>query len=142
VRSLAGGERKVVASGGRSARYLPATGHLLYVLESDLFGVAFDLSYPTGQLTFAAADEGPFLAQGADVVSQVVEISPGRLVVGLSRLGQVPGVDGTGVLLILDFAVGANGSGDLTFSDNQAFDADGSVASGISWSGGTVRINR
>ena len=43
VRSLSGGERKVVVSGGRSAGYLPATGHLLYVVESDLFGVAFDV---------------------------------------------------------------------------------------------------
>ncbi|MBI5771772.1 MAG: PD40 domain-containing protein [Verrucomicrobia bacterium] len=43
VRSLAGGERKVVVSGGRAACYLPATGHLLYMMESDLFGVAFDV---------------------------------------------------------------------------------------------------
>ena len=45
VRSLSGGERKVVVPGGRSACYLPTTGHLLYVMESDLFGVAFDVEH-------------------------------------------------------------------------------------------------
>lgn len=42
MRALAGGERKVVVSGGRAPCYLPTTGHLLYVLDSDLFGIAFD----------------------------------------------------------------------------------------------------
>ncbi|MBM3855531.1 MAG: hypothetical protein FJ399_20650 [Verrucomicrobia bacterium] len=43
ARSLAGGERRVLVASGRSACYLPATGHLLFVVESDLFGVALDL---------------------------------------------------------------------------------------------------
>ncbi len=45
VKSLAGGGRKVVVPGGRSACYVPATSHLLYMAESDLFGVAFDLEH-------------------------------------------------------------------------------------------------
>lgn len=42
VGSLMGGERKVVVPGGYFARYLPATGHLLYVVDGELFGIAFD----------------------------------------------------------------------------------------------------
>lgn len=42
VGSLVGGERKVVVPGGYFARYLPATGHLLYVVDGELFGIAFD----------------------------------------------------------------------------------------------------
>ena len=45
VRSLSGGERRVVVPGGHSAVYLPTTGHLLYIVESDLFGVAFDVEH-------------------------------------------------------------------------------------------------
>ncbi len=45
VRSLSGGQRKVVVPGGRSPCYLPTTGHLLYVVGSNLFGVAFDVEH-------------------------------------------------------------------------------------------------
>ena len=41
VASLATGARTVLVAGGSGARYLP-TGHLVYVLDDDLFAVAFD----------------------------------------------------------------------------------------------------
>ena len=42
VQSLESGERRVVWTGGSDARYVP-TGHLVYALDDDLFGVRFDL---------------------------------------------------------------------------------------------------
>jgi hypothetical protein len=40
---LESGERTIVVPGGGSGRFLPATGHLLYLIDRDLYGVAFDL---------------------------------------------------------------------------------------------------
>ena len=42
AQSLNTGERRVLIPGGRDARYV-ATGHLLYVLEGQLFAVPFDI---------------------------------------------------------------------------------------------------
>jgi serine/threonine-protein kinase len=41
VQSLDTGERRVLAEGGRDARYMP-TGHLVYALEDTLLAVPFD----------------------------------------------------------------------------------------------------
>ena len=68
----------------------------------DLYGVAFDLEYPTA-LRFDAATEGTFLSAGAMTSFQVASGQPGRLVVGLTRLGPRPGVNGEGALLVLRF---------------------------------------
>jgi Tol biopolymer transport system component len=42
VSTLPDKKRKVVVSGGASGRFLPSTGHLLYSVNSDVFGIAFD----------------------------------------------------------------------------------------------------
>jgi len=108
-----------------------------------LYGVAFDLAYPGATLTYTRASEGSFLASaGAPTSFQVAQPTPGSLVVGLSRLGQQAGVSGSGVLLSLEFAAGANGSGALTFSRNLAYAADGTPQAGVAWTAGTVQVNR
>jgi hypothetical protein len=109
---------------------------------NDLYGVAFDLRFPAAALVFDQATEGDFLDQNGGVATslQVVESPSGTLVVGLSRLGQVPGRTGTGSLLRLEFTRRATGSGDLVFADNQAFSALGSAITGIQWSGGRVVV--
>jgi hypothetical protein len=109
---------------------------------TDLYGIAFDLRYPDAALDFDNATEGSFLDQNGtvDTSLQVVESPSGTLVVGLSRLGQVSGRNGTGSLLRFEFNRVATGSGDLTFDDNQAFDGNGSVISGVQWSAGRVVV--
>lgn len=110
---------------------------------TDLYGIAFDLTYPAGLLSFSGGRQGAFFAQGgAATTFQVGEASAGRLVVGASRLGGVAGAGGSGVVLSLDFTVLANGSGGISFSENQAFDPAGVAMGGIAWNGGSVQINR
>jgi predicted outer membrane repeat protein len=70
----------------------------------------------------------------------VAESPSGTLVIGLTRLGQVPGRTGTGSLLRLEFDRRAAGSGDLVFADNQAFNAAGAAIAGVQWSGGRVVV--
>ena len=109
---------------------------------SDLYGVAFDLRFPAAALVFDEATEGTFLDQNGSVDTslQVAESPSGTLVIGLSRLGQVPGRTGTGSLLRLEFTRRAAGSGDLVFADNQAFNALGLAITGVQWSGGRVVV--
>ena len=108
---------------------------------TDLYGVAFDLRFPAA-LAFAEATEGTFLDQNGSVDTslQVAESPSGTLVIGLSRLGQVPGRTGTGSLLRLRFTRRATGAGDLVFADNQAFNALGSAIAGVQWSAGRVVV--
>jgi hypothetical protein len=107
-----------------------------------LYAASFDLVFPSALLRFDSADEGPFLTQdGADLTLQVVEAAPGRLVVGVSRLAAVPGVSGSGQVLVLHFASAGTGSSMLRFEANRAFRADGTPIDSVDWRAGTVQIN-
>jgi len=105
---------------------------------SDLYGVAFDLTYPPSLLQHVRSTQGPMLAGGTFQSSATA----GRLVVGLSNLGPVPGANGSGVLLTFELrAIGA-GEGALTFSKNQAVDSQGQAIAGLTWSAGNVRVTQ
>lgn len=109
----------------------------------DLYGVAFDLTFPGDLLSFEGASEGAVLGSGGVETSlQVAESGGARIVVGLSRLGDVPGVDADGGLLDLTFRVSGAGTGTVTFARQSAFDADGESIAGVSWSGGSLRVVR
>jgi len=103
---------------------------------TDLYGVAFDLSYPANLVQYVRAAQGPLLAGGT------LQVAPGtgNLVVGLSNLGPVPGASGSGVLMTLEFrAIGA-GQGSFSFSRNVAVNSAGQSINGLSWGTGTVRV--
>jgi len=106
---------------------------------SGLYGVAFDLLFPSGVLTYVGANQGPFLASPTSL--QISTDTPGRLIIGLTRLGNVEGASGSGTLLTLEFrAAGIAGSGDFTFINNTAFDNKAKAISGVTWSGGSVTV--
>lgn len=128
-------------------RRSPASTDRRLVLElfaeqvTDVYGVAFDLRYPTSVLEFTAIVEESFLgADGTvDTTLQIAESPAGNLIAGLTRLGRAPGASGSGVLLTLEFRVVGSGSGDLTFIGNEAVDPDGQTLTAISWGAGSVR---
>jgi hypothetical protein len=103
---------------------------------TDLYGVAFDLSYPANVLQYVRHTQGPFLAGGT------LQVAPasGNLVVGLSNLGPVPGSNGSGILVTFEFrAIGA-GQGAFAYSRNLAVNSAGQTLNGLSWGTGTVRV--
>jgi Cohesin domain len=108
----------------------------------DLFGVAFNLSYPSQLLRFEGATEGTFLSEGGAVSTslQAVESPTGTVVLGLSRFGAVPGVRGSGTLVTLRFSAVSSGTGSFTFSRNTAVSSTGTSISGFTWTGGTVKV--
>jgi len=106
-----------------------------------MFGVAFDLVYPSGALQYVSATQGGFLTPGQTSL-QVVESSPGRLVIGDTRLGSQGGVSGSGVILTLDFDAVAGGSGSFTFEKSAAFAAGGKEIADTQFAGGSVTVTR
>ncbi len=106
----------------------------------DLFGASFDLVYPTQPVAYVAATEGAFLSSSGAVATtfQVLETEPGRLLVGVSRLGAVAGATGTGTLLTLEFSAVAAGSGAISFEAARAFASDGDEIAATIFVGGTV----
>jgi hypothetical protein len=106
-----------------------------------LYGIAFDLDYPSAALHYQSAAAGTFLGSSGQVSMQVVESAPGHLVVGVTRLGDVAGVSGSGVVASLVFTPVANGSGPFTFSHNTAYQSEGSTVT-LQWAGGTVTVAR
>ncbi|MEM7482709.1 MAG: cohesin domain-containing protein [Acidobacteriota bacterium] len=108
---------------------------------TDLYGVAFDLQFPSQLFDLVNSSEQPFLSQsgGTPTTLQVNEVSAGQVVVGFTRLGGVSGVSGTGALVRLTFQAKASGSGGFAFSRNQTFSPAGTLG-GISWLGGSVQV--
>ncbi len=103
---------------------------------TDLYGVAFDLSYPSNLLQHVRSTQGPMLPGGSFQGS----VTPGNLVIGLSRLGAVPGVNGSGVLMTFEFRATGAGQGSFAFSRNVAANSGGTAIGGLSWAAGTVRV--
>ena len=111
----------------------------------DLYGLGFDLLYPTELLNYRGGShvEGGFLsADGSRTELFARQVSDGMIVVGLSRIGDVGGVEGSGLLLTLDFTVVNNGSGSFSYEANDAFDSGRDRLDETVWQAGDLRVNR
>jgi len=107
-----------------------------------LYGVAFDLRFPDAVLEFRSLTEGDYLADGGAATSlQVTELSGGVVVVGLSRVGEVPGRPlASGTLLTFEFSRIATGTGDFSFSRNTPLGFATQVRYDILWFAGSVTV--
>ncbi len=105
---------------------------------NDLYGVAFDLRYPSNLLQLVQTSAGPFL--GSPTLQSVPGSGSGLVVIGLSKLGAVSGNSGSGVLMTLEFRAIAAGQGAFSFEQNSAVNSTGQTISGFGWSAGTVQV--
>lgn len=105
---------------------------------SDLYGVAFDLRYPSGILQLVQASSGTFL--GNATLQSSPGPSTGVLIVGLSKLGTASGTNGSGVLMTLEFRAIAAGQGTFSFEQNTAVSSSGQTITNFGWSAGTVQV--
>ena len=106
---------------------------------TDLYGVAYDFTYPAAQLQFVRATAGPLLNNGA---VQAAVSTPGTLIVGGTHLGATPGANGSGVVLTLEFTATAAGSGSFAFARNSALNSTGTAISGLTWIAGSVTVTK
>jgi hypothetical protein len=104
---------------------------------TDLYGVAFDFTYPATQLQFTRVTAGPLLTNGA---VQAAVSSPGTLIVGGTHLGATPGASGSGVLMTIEFSALASGQGSFAFARNSALASTGAAIPGLTWLGGSVTV--
>jgi len=108
----------------------------------DLYGVSFDLQYPGNLLTWRKGSftEGTFLNQEGVETQMLIERRPaGNLVIGITRVGDVPGVSGSGLLFSLEFVNEVvAGTGVLTFSDNEIVDSAGNIVGDSQWLAGSI----
>lgn len=111
---------------------------------TDLYGVSFVLEYPSDLLKFTrnSESEGTFLSEGGQVDTdlQVSERTSGEVVVGITRLGIVPGASGSGTLLSLEFTRRAAGTDRMDMVDHDALDSIGDVQLDVTWVSGSVTV--
>jgi hypothetical protein len=106
---------------------------------TDLYGVAFDLTYPATQLQYVRITAGPLLGNGA---VQAAVSSPGTLIIGGTHLGTTPGSNGSGVVLTIEFSAVASGSGSFALSRNSGLDSAGRAIPGLTWLAGSVTVTK
>lgn len=116
------------------------------------FYAAFDMLYDPAVLEFVKAEEGPFLTrQGADSTSMQTKVQSGttmldsralkRVTIGLTRLGQIGDVIGTGNLVVLTFkAVGAGESPLILDEPRGIKDMSNQEVAINNWVDGTVTV--
>lgn len=81
------------------------------------------LSFDPAVLAVEKVEAGDFLG-GSDVAQALADTSKsGEVVLGLSRLGQVPGVKGEGTLVRITFRALQEGAAEIGFTQSQALDA-------------------
>ncbi len=87
---------------------------------SDLFSVSFDLNFDPSLVSYVSVEKEDFLSSGCPVTLLADEVSPGKLVVGLTRLGSsCGGVSGSGALMTFHFqSLSQEGISNFTFSNN------------------------
>jgi hypothetical protein len=111
---------------------------------NNLFGVSFDLIYPAAILDWVPGGtvEGSFLDGGGSVPTELLvsESVDGTLVVGHSRLGNLAGAEGEGLLFSLEFTPRASGSGSFEFESETAYNAQAGVKDGVEWRAGSIQI--
>jgi hypothetical protein len=109
---------------------------------NDVYAAAFDVQYDPTRIAYVGFVRGTALEQGGFGVSYAVSPSPpGRLVVGVSRMGPVPGasVFGTQPLIGLTLRVLSPSMSPLVFSNHSLLNSALQTIPGISWSGGILR---
>lgn len=106
----------------------------------DLYGYGVDLVYDTEFLELSGIQGGRFL-RGDDITVELRtrEEPPGRLIVGHTRVGDVDGASGSGIVLRLTFEMLQTGDTELAFENEDAFDSDGDRTRSA-FVGGTLTI--
>jgi hypothetical protein len=110
----------------------------------EAFYAAFDLTYDPAVIEYVGAAEGDvFKKDNGPTVLQAAlkEGQSGAIVIGLTRVGQIGNISGSGKLMTLSFRAIAAGASTLTFSDPKGFRAQSHQDVPIDdWQNGAVTV--
>lgn len=111
----------------------------------EAFYAAFDLTYDPKVIEFLTAKEEGFLSRdGSDPTEMQVVLQngeSGKLMIGLTRLGPIGGVSGTGRLVALTFKAVGPGVTTLAFSDPKGIrDSTDQDVPMDAWDNATLRV--
>ena len=107
---------------------------------NDLYGAGVDRTFDPAVVAFDSFEAGTLLnGDGAAVSTQVSEPQSGTLVIGVTRVGAVPGITGSGTLIVLRFNAVTPGSTAVATDNSGAFDSAG-AALATQFFGGTLTV--
>lgn len=98
------------------------------------------LAYDPQVLAVERIDAGGFLGDAATAQVMADSSTPGTIVLGASRLGQRPGVAGSGTVARITFRALANGAGTVRFGSRRALDAQLAEIAGVEAAGAAVDV--
>jgi hypothetical protein len=103
---------------------------------ADLYGWEFKLGWNSSLLDSVSVSEGPFLKSGGNTFfTYFPNTTDEHLVVDCTLEGQVPGVNGRGVLTTIQFRVKESGTCSLNLYDTQLLDSKGKTIGHLVHSG-------
>ncbi|MFC1852989.1 cohesin domain-containing protein [candidate division CSSED10-310 bacterium] len=109
-----------------------------------IYGLAFDLDFDPHIIRFIELEKGSFLEDKDKVIvnylSALQSDNNAKLVLGISQQGNMAGVTGQGIIARFKFEAVAAGTSILQFSNNSAKNPSLETISGITWHGGSVRV--
>lgn len=105
---------------------------------SNVYGTVFDVDFDSTKMTYESYAAGNYLENGGATVTYMLTPSSGKLIVGISRLGTVGGVSGSGTIVTLKFKAVAAGVASVDFSNNTVRDSGNQSIQGVTWNGGTA----
>ena len=108
---------------------------------SDVYGVAFDLNYDPAVVQFQSISVAGSVLSGTAAVTgfRNSAVDNGKLVVGISKSGQVAGESGQGKVATITFKALAAGSTQLTFKDPHLVNSSGKFLVGWPWYAATLQ---
>jgi hypothetical protein len=107
-----------------------------------VFAASFDLVYSSTVASFVSASEGTFLNSGGATTQLIVNsTTPGRVIVGLSRLSASSGgASGSGTLMTVTLRSVAVGTTGVSFENARLGNPSGTQIAGVVFSGGTIDV--
>jgi len=108
---------------------------------SDIFAIPFDINYDPNVLEVTGLREGAYLRKdgGQTTFLNSIDKAAGKITVGLTRLGRIGGVSGSGAIMSVEFKALRRGTASLSFTNGKPMDA-GLKTLPVEFASGRIRI--
>lgn len=92
---------------------------------SNVFAIPFDINYDPNILEVTGLREGAYLKKGGGQTTFLnsIDKARGKITVGLTRLGRIGGVSGSGNVMSINFKALRRGTASLSFTNGKPMDA-------------------